>query len=124
MKAFALAPLFSLLALVSSSVVATDAPPFPGQVRVNAALADMKQAKEKASTDTSAALKHMIAAHNHLNSAQQNKGSHQDLAEAVSQQAIQLLKAGNAKAALIKIDNAIDLISKAAAQSQSTARKK
>jgi hypothetical protein len=46
------------------------------------------------------------------------------LAEALSAQAIQLLKAGKPEDALRKVDNAIDLISKAAAQRQSAVQKK
>lgn len=124
MKPLALASLFSLLTFVPSPVVAKDPAPFAGQAHVNQALAEFNKAKEKAATDTSTALKHLNAAHGHLTFAQQNKGSYQDLAEVLSAQAIQLLKAGKLEDALRKVDNAIDLISKAAAQRQAAAQKK
>jgi hypothetical protein len=124
MKPLALASLFSLLTFVPSSVVAKDPPPFAGQTHVNGALAEFNKAKEKVATDASTALKHLNAAHGHLTHAQQNKGIYQDLAEALSAQAIQLLKAGKPQDALRKVDNAIDLISKAAAQRQFAVQKK
>lgn len=118
MKSIALLTFLASLILVPNSMVAKDPPPFPGQSRVNEALASLNKAKENAASDASTALKHLNAAHSHLIFAKQNKGSYQDMAEALSAQAIQLLKGGKPQDALRKIDGAIDLISRAADQKE------
>jgi len=87
-------------------------------------LDNLNKAKEKAATDVPTALNHLNAAHGDLVFAKQNKGSYQDLAEALSAQSIQLLKAGKLEDALKKIDGAIELISKAAEHKEDTGGRK
>jgi len=108
-----LAALFAVAALIFAAapmLVAKDPPPFPGQPRLNEALKHLNAAKEKASTDSSAALNELQAAAGNLAHAIHNKGTYQNIARERTAQAIEYLKNGDAEKAAHKIDEAIDAV--------------
>src|SRR5258708_37361359 len=102
-----------LLAFIASSTEAKDPPPFPGQPKLNAALRHLTAAKEKVATDASGALAELESAHTSLGHAIHNKGTYQNIARQLTEQAKQYLEKGDADKAAHKINEAIENVNQA-----------
>lgn len=106
-----------LLAVFFAFVGSTEAknpPPFPGQPHLNTALRHLNAAKEKVATDASGALAELESAHTALSHASHNKGTYQNIARQLTEQAKQYLEKGDADKAAHKINEAIENVNQAA----------
>jgi hypothetical protein len=101
------------IVFAASSVRAGDPPPFPGQPRINTALKNLHDAKDKAAGDSAGALNNLHAAEMAVAHASHNKGTFQILAKGLITQAGHYLETGDLDKALHKIDEAIDAVTKA-----------
>jgi hypothetical protein len=101
------------LIFVASSVQAGDPPPFPGQPKINTALKNLHEAKDKATGDSAGALNSLHAAQDAMAHAGRNKGTFQNLGKGLIEQAQRYLEKGDVDKALHKIDEAIDTVTKA-----------
>ena len=104
--------LAAFLVFVASSVEAKDPPAFPGQPHLNGALKHLNAAKEKVSTDATGALNELEAAHNALAHAIHNKGTYQNMARELTDQATEHLQKGEVEKAAHKIDEAIATVNR------------
>ena len=101
------------LLFVASSGLAGDPPPFPGQPKINATLKNLHEAKDKATGDSAGALNNLHAAEMDVAHASHNKGTFQNLAKGLIDQAEHYLEKGDVEKAVHKIDEAIDAVTKA-----------
>ena len=100
------------LVFVASSVEAKDPPAFLGQPHINGALKHLNAAKEKVSTDATGALNELEAAHNALAHATHDKGTYQNIARQLTDQATQYLQKGEVDKGVHKIDEAIAIVNR------------
>ena len=91
--------LAAALVFVASSVQA-DPPPFPGQPKINGALKNLQQAKDKATGDSAGALNNLHAAEMAMAHASHNKGTFQNIAKGLIEQAEHYLGNGEIDKAL------------------------
>lgn len=93
-----------------------EAPPYPGQPRINGALKELGQAQKKASTTGSGqadALVHLKKAENAMEDSGVNKGTYRVSAIRLIGQAIKHLEKGEVDIALKEIEEATEAVHKA-----------
>ena len=100
------------LLCVAPSVQAKEPPPHPGQPHLNGALKHLNAAKEKASSDAPGALNELQAAATTLAHANHNKGTYQNIARQLTDQATEYLQKGDVDKAVHKIDEAIAAVNR------------